>query len=379
VAPALNTIKLQWSVLVKNLFLLLMKFVLVPILVLIIVAVGFLLGRRAWLQNSVKERRTITEANGIEILEEINIGGLKQWIQVRGRDKNNPILLFLHGGPGAGFLGVAHTFQDAWEDHFTVVQWDQRGAGKSFNGEIPRSSMTLEQMKADTIEVVQYLRKRFNREKIFLMGYSWGSYLGVHAIKKNPEWFFAYIGVGQVVNMREGEKVSYDYTIRIANDRGNNEALEQLLSLAPYPSENMTQKLGLQRNWLVKFNGSFYHETSTKFYETALRSAPEYSIFNFINYRKGLLLSVDALWGPFMESDMTTLGYDFQVPVFFFSGRYDYQVPADLAFDYFDKIQAPYKEFVWFEDSAHSPMIEETEKFSKELVKRVLPIAGITY
>ena len=107
------------------------KFIVVPLLVLVVVVVAGFLGYRAWLQNSIKDRRTITEANGIEIFEEINIGGFKQWIQVRSRDKDNPILLFLHGGPGAGFLAIAHTCQDTWEEHFTVVQWDQRGAGKS--------------------------------------------------------------------------------------------------------------------------------------------------------------------------------------------------------------------------------------------------------
>lgn len=359
-----------------KLFIFCMKFVIVPVLVLIVIVVGFLLGRRAWFQNSVKKQRAITEANGIEILDEIEIGGIRQWIQIRGRDKSNPIMLFLHGGPGVGFLAFARTFQDSWENHFTVVQWDQRGAGKSFNKNIPLSSMTLEQMKADTIEVIQYLRKRFNREKIFLMGHSWGSYLGIHAIKNHPEWFYAYIGVGQVVNMCEGEKISYDYTLRIAKERGNKEAIEQLSSLAPYPSENMIKKLFVQRDWLLKFNGSFYHETNTKFIDNVFIYAPEYSISNIINYKKGLRFSAESLWEQFMGSDMATLGYDFQVPIFFFSGRYDYQVPADLSFDYFGKIQAPYKEFVWFEDSAHNPMMEETEKFTKELTNRVLPFAG---
>jgi pimeloyl-ACP methyl ester carboxylesterase len=351
-------------------------FILVPILVLAVVVVAGLLGYRAWLQNSIKNRRTITDANGIEILEEIDIGGVKQWIQIRSRDKNNPILLLLHGGPGSGYLAIAHTFQDTWEEHFTVVQWDQRGTGRSFNKKIPRSSMTLEQMKADTIEVVQYLRKRFNREKIFLLGHSWGSYLGIHAIKKKPEWFYAYIGVGQVVNMRQGEKISYDYTLRIAKERENSEALEQLLALAPYPSENMIEKLDVQREWLLKFNGWFCHETSLMPFIKAILSAPEYSISDVINYSEGLTFSIEALWEPFMASNVTSLGYDFQVPVFFFIGRNDYQVPAVLSLDYYQKIQTPYKEFVWFEESAHYPMLEETERFAKELVNRVLPTAS---
>ncbi len=353
------------------------RFIILILILIVIIVIGFL-GYRSWLQYSIKERRTITEVNGIEILEEIDIGDTKQWIQVRGRDKNNPLLLHLHGGPGVGFLAVAHKYQDAWEEHFTVVQWEQRGTGKSYNEEIPRSSMTLEQMKADTIEVVQYLRKRFNRKKIYLLGHSWGSYLGIHTVKKHPEWFYAYIGVGQVINMREGEKISYKFTLRMARERQNNKALQQLLSLAPYPSENMVEKLLLQRDWLLKFGGSIYHETNQIPFVITILSAPEYSIFNAYNYLKGVYLSLEALWEPLIASDITTLGYNFQVPIFFFIGRHDYQVSADLSFNYFQKIQAPYKEFIWFDDSAHSPMLEEPEKFVKKLVKRVLPIASKT-
>ncbi len=354
------------------------KFILVPILALVFVVVTGLLGYRAWLRNSIAERRTVDEANGIEIIEEVDIGGVKQWIQVRGRNKDNPVLLFLHGGPGAGFLAMAHTYQDAWEERFTVVQWEQRAAGKSYSGETPRSSMTLERMRADTVEMVEYLRKRFDREKIFLLGHSWGSYLGIHAIRKRPEWFHAYIGVGQVVNMREGERISYEYTLRMARERGNEEALEQLSSLAPYPSENMIEKLGIQRDWLWKFGGALYRETGYMPFVAAVLSAPEYSISDIVGFLKGMQFSVDALWEPLLECDLATLGFDFQVPVFFFIGRHDYNVPADLSHDYFQKIQAPHKEFVWFENSAHSPMLEESERFAEELVDRILPTAAGT-
>ena len=351
------------------------KFILLPILALVIIFVTGILGYRTYMQHSIKDRRTIVEANGIEILEEIEIGGVKQWIQVRGRDRNNPILLFLHGGPGAGWLAIAHTFQDSWEEKFTVVQWEQRGAGKSYNKTIPRSSMTLDQMNSDTVEMVQYLRNRFNKEKIFLLGHSWGSILGIHAIKNHPEWFYAYIGVGQVVNEWEAKKIQYEYALRMARENENEEAIQQLLSIAPYPSASMGDKKSVVQKWVEKFGGSFVHEANYQTLKMAWFTDPEYSVSDLLNYFKAANFSHTALSDVLLKLDLETLGYDFKVPIFFFSGRHDYIVPANLTHNYFEKIQSPFKEFVWFEDSAHSPMLEEPENFSDNLIERVLPFA----
>ncbi len=332
---------------------------------------------RAWMQHSIKNNRAIVDANGIESLDEVEIGGVKQWIQVRGKDRNNPILLFLHGGPGSSMLAFARVFQDSLEDKFTVVQWEQRGAGKSYNKDIPGSSMTLDQMNKDTIEIVQYLRNRFDKEKIFLVGQSWGSILGIHAIKSHPEWFYAYVGVGQVVNEWEGEKISYGYTLRMAREHENEEALGELLSIAPYPSDSMFDKMMVERKWLGKFGGIYVQEAaSNRTLGMVLFTAPEYSVYDCWRYVKGAIFSGKAMEDVLLRFDIATLGYDFQVPIFFFSGRHDYNVPANLTQDYFEKIQAPLKNFVWFEDSGHSPMFEEPEKFSKELIERVLPTAN---
>lgn len=351
------------------------KYDLLPTLLPVLNIITGLFLYRAWRQNLIKKRRSITEDNGIEVLEEINIGGVKQWIQIRGRDKDNPILLYLHGGPGMAIMAAAYTFQDDWEKHFTIVHWDQRGAGKSYNKKIPSSTMTLSQMNADTKEMVQYLRKRFDREKIFLLGQSWGSYLGANVIKEHPEWFYAYIGVGQIVNMWEGDKISYEFSLRMAKERGNHKALKELLYLSPYPSENMVEKMFIEREWLM-FGGLNSHEKKSHVDSLiAFLSAPEYSIFDLSKYVKAMKFSLRELWSDFMKCDMKTLGYDFDIPIFLFSGRHDYIFPAELSYKYFQKIQAPHKEFVWFEDSAHSPMLEEKDKFTDELVKRVLPMA----
>ena len=351
------------------------KLFLAIIFILLTCIVITLLIYREWMQVSIEKNRSIYSTDGIETLEKIKIGGIDQWIQIRGQSTSNPILLFLHGGPGSGGIAQSRRFQASWEHHFTVVQWDQRGAGKSYSDDIPRKSMSIKQMKADTIELVDYLRKRFDREKIFLVGHSWGSYLGISTIKSHPQWFYAYVGVGQIVNMQEGEKISYNYTMQKAKEYGDENAIAQLNELAPYPSENnMPEKTMTQRQWLQAYGGAIHRETSflPLFKDIAL--SPEYSMIDVLNYFKGMFFSLNSLWPSIMTINIHSQGYDFETPLFFFAGRHDYNGPSELALDYFEKIQAPHKDFVWFENSAHSPMLEEPEIFYKELVSRVLAV-----
>src|SRR5579862_547648 len=159
-----------------------LKYVGVAIACLVLLAVSSALLYRKYLQHKVAQARAITSPNGIESLEPVRIGGIDQWIEVRGQDVNNPILLFIHGGPGIAFMPLSGSFQGPWEKYFTVVQWDQRGAGKTYTSndeELQRRTMNIPQMEEDTLEVANYLRTRFKRDKIFVIGHSWGSVLGL--------------------------------------------------------------------------------------------------------------------------------------------------------------------------------------------------------
>ena len=150
-------------------------------------------------RSIVRELQKVVTPGGIDQQIEIDIGGIKQWITIRGRDLNNPILLFIHGGPAAPEMPTSWTFQNPWEDYFTVVQWDQRGAGKTYNANDPKKiapTITVQRMEQDAQEVVQYLRKTYHKDKIFVLGHSWGSFLGLELAKEHPEWLYAYVGMG---------------------------------------------------------------------------------------------------------------------------------------------------------------------------------------
>ena len=213
------------------------KYVGIAIGSVIAVLVSSALLYRKYLQHEVAEARAITSPSGIDSLEAVQIGGIQQWIEVRGQNVNNPILVFIHGGPGIAFMPMGSSFQDPWEKYFTVVQWDQRGAGKTYetnDKELLRRTMNVARMEHDAADVVNYLRNRFHREKIFIVGHSWGSMLGLWLAHEHPEWTYAFVGTGQAVSMQENEVAGYRIVLQTARDRHNELAIKELESVAPY-------------------------------------------------------------------------------------------------------------------------------------------------
>lgn len=190
----------------------------------------------------------------------IKIGGIDQWITIRGNKPENPILLFIHGGPGSPMMPESWTFQRPWEDYFTVVQWDQRGAGKTFSAAHRKvdKTLTIDRMQADAEELIDWLRHTYGKDKIFVMGHSWGSVLGLRIAQHRPEALFAYIGVGQVINLQRNEAVSYELTLARAEAVGNAEAVRQLKAMAPYPNPDgslTVAQLKREREWVVALGG----------------------------------------------------------------------------------------------------------------------------
>ena len=337
---------------------------------------------RKYLQHEVSEARAIRSPNGIDSLEAARIGGIDQWIEVRGQNVKNPILLFIHGGPGVAFIAMGSTFQDPWEKHFTVVQWDQRGAGKTYESndkELQRRTMNLAQMEQDTVEVANYLRTRFKREKIFVVGHSWGSMLGLWLAHEHPEIVYAFVGAGQAVSMQQNEEAGYAIVLQAARNHNNTRAIKELESVAPYPPEIPDMnKTGTVRDWESSLLGPPPSETSFTNVKRILRtviSAPEYSIADDIGFIRGQTFSLQVMMPQMMAFDLTRFGSNFRVPLFFFEGRIDPYCPGSVIADYVQTINAPHKEIVWFENSSHFPFYEEKQKFTDELVERVLPIA----
>ena len=195
----------------------------------------------------------------MEELLEIPVGSTKQWLSISRANHNNPVLLMIHGGPASTEMPTSWWFQGGWEDYFTVVQWDQRGAGKSYNTNDPlliRPTLNLERMVDDAHEVVEYLRHRYDKEKIFVLGHSWGSIIGISIAQRYPQLLHAYIGTGQLINGRDNERVSYEETLRAATAAGNTRAVSELKSIAPYPEADGSvplPKIFMERDWSVIF------------------------------------------------------------------------------------------------------------------------------
>jgi len=356
-----------------------LKYVGIAIACLIVLGLSSALLYRKYLQHRVAEERAIASPNAINSLQSVRIGGIEQWIQVRGQDVNNPILLVIHGGPGAAFIPLASAFQGPWEKYFTVVEWDQRGAGKTYasnDGDLQRGTMNVPQMEHDTLDVVNYLRNRFHREKIFVLGHSWGSVLGLWLAHEHPETIYAYVGVGQVLDMQQNETLAYQETLQQARDRHNSQAIKDLEGIAPYPSATMNMdKVGTAKSWAAELLGPPAAADDGFLSITRIVSTPEYSLADDYGFVRGYMLSAKTLLPDVMNIDLGKLGSDFHEPIFFFEGRQDPYCRPTLIWQYSQSIKAPQKEFVWFEKSGHFPFFEEQQKFIDELVQRVLPLA----
>ena len=324
----------------------------------------------------------------ISSLEKIKLGGLNQWVSIRGRNIAYPILLYLHGGPGTPVMPLFRHFQGPLEGYFIVVQWEQRGAGKSFSWKIPKQTMIIEQFISDLHELILILRKRFNKEKIYLMGHSWGSILGTFMVQKYPELFYAYIGVGQASNTIKNEKIMYQFAVQKARELHNTKAVKKLEKIGPpfnglQPPYNNFYKGGYKAKMSVyslvaKFGGIIYNARD---YSIFLRwflkylpiSRPEYRLFDLIRIIQGNIFSTKIMMKELLTVDLFHQVLELKVPVYILMGRHDYNWSAELAKQYFDVLKAPKKEFIWFEKSAHAPNGEEPEKFNKLLIEKVLP------
>ena len=305
----------------------------------------------------------------------IDINGVKQGMFIKGKDASNPVLLYLHGGMPDYFL--TQKYPTGLEDYFTVVWWEQRGSGLSFNPEIPADSMNVEQFISDTVEVSRYLIERFNKEKIYLMGHSGGTFIGIQAAAREPELYFAYIGIAQMSNQLESEKLAYDFMLQIFRNNGNKQMVDKL-EAAPVTMENGIPQaynivrdtamhslgIGTMHNMKSVIGGIFFPSLQFR----------EYSLKDKLNLWRGKSQSgISSMWNEMVVTDLTKQVTALEVPVYFFCGKYDYTVSTSLARDYFEIIHAPIKGFYIFEKSAHSPIFEEPEKLKLIFEKDIFP------
>ena len=310
----------------------------------------------------------------------IVVNGTQQAISVRGKDSRNPILLVLHGGPGSPEMPDDWTFQTPWEDFFTVVEWDQRGAGKTYSLDDPRAiepTMTLPQMVSDTEIVIQYLLKTYSKQKLFLLGHSWGTVLGIEVAERHPEWLYAYVGVGQLINTHRNEVEGYDFALTEAKAPNNAEAIKDLEGIAPYPGDAKSlsfDKIGVQRKWLMFYGGLTWGREDFKWDANAWELSPDYSEKELNAVNAGSLFSLTHLMPSLLAVNLEQTT-KFRCPIFLFVGRHDYATSHTLAAQWFRRVQAPKKELIWFENASHMIMQEEPGRFLGHLTTEVRHIA----
>jgi len=302
----------------------------------------------------------------------IKLGGVEQWVLIRGERATNPPLIFLHGGPGMSEAGFFRYYNAPLEKHFCCVNWDQRGAGKSFHPSLPRSSMTIQRFIDDLDELVDEVCRRLGQDKVVLFGHSWGSVLGVLYAAHHPEKVSAYVGSGQVSDWLAGETGSYAFALAEAERQGNKRARRELAALGPPP--HTPEKLWIQRNWLARLEGGMSLRSMARMLRMIL-SVPESSLFEVPRVFRALRWSIEAMWGEVSRLNLFEAAPSLEVPVFLFLGRHDHWVPAETSAAYFDALAAPSKKLVWFEHSGHEPFVDEPEKLNAAMVDYVLPIA----
>ena len=350
-----------------------------------------LLWTREVLQKHLTTTYAVTDPKGIEELKPVKIGGVDQWLHIRGRNRDNPVLLWLHGGPGDAVIGNTDAVQRPWEDYFTVVQWDQRQTGKSYypaNDET--APLSVQQFIEDTVELIQYLQSYLKKDKLFILGTSWGTTLGMHIVKRYPEWLHAYVGVGQVVDSTRATEVIYERILNYARERNEQELVDKVEALIPvlqsdYPEkeQSFAENCVFARKSLSRFAGeALMHHSSwddaLKMFSLDKAISPHLTLTDLSNAIIGDEVAVIRPPYTFTKDFLKTnlpqdIGSSFEVPIFFFTGTHDWQTPRSLSDEWFHEINAPYKELIHFEESSHSVVNEEPGKFLVTLVNKVLP------
>jgi len=354
--------------------------------------IAALLWAREVLQQHFTTTYAVKDPKGIEELKPVKIAGTDQWIHIRGRNRKNPILLYLHGGPGFSNIGIMDAIQRPWEDYFTVVQWDQRQVGKSYypaNDET--NPLTVQGMIEDAEEVIQYLRRHLNQDKLFVLGHSWGSALGMHMAKRHPDWLHAYIGVGQVVNKMDNERALYERLLSHAREQKDNELLAKLDAIAPYPDpDSPAQSIVENRaSWMLRqlslsageaMMHHLFFDDVLKIWSFDKLISPHLTLTDISHSLLGDEIALERPPYTLMQ-DMITIdlsndvGSSFEVPIFFFTGAHDWHTSRTLSDKWFSQINAPHKELIHFEESAHGIVFEEPGKVLIALVNKVLPFA----
>lgn len=318
-------------------------------------------------------------ATSIAVLEKMTLGGVEQWVCIRGQDIRNPILVHLHGGPGGGMdVAPLRKKHPRLEQAYTVVTWNQRGAGKSYSPNLPVEALTVEQMVADAEELVRTVCARLGQSKVYLMAHSIGTVFGLMLAQRHPELLHAYLGINQVVNREEEERFSFQTALERAQQRGDRKAVADLTRVGP-PQQGRyksVEDLVTQRSWLTRLGGvTVKPMDATRWHLTNFLSA-EYSLADLLRVPKGLKLSMERLWPELLTCNFMASVAEVQVPVFLCVGRHDGITNVELMQRFLAQLKAPRKELWVLEQSGHVPFMEEPQAFDDRVLGMVKSMTG---
>lgn len=307
---------------------------------------------------------TIKGDNSINILEQVEINGTKHEIMIRGQDKSNPILIFVHGGPGCSEIPYATKYQDLLEKDFTIVQYDQRGSGKSYHFFEDYSNISSQLLVSDLLAMTDYISERFGKKQVLLVGHSFGTYIALQAANKAPEKYRAYIGIGQMSNTIQSEKDILKYCIEQAKNVGNENDVKMLGKLT---SKIEKGEILTPRDYVRKYGGTSRLINDNYDYIEGFLFHPEYNLLDTIRYFLGIRATHDVLITESIKKPLTKIITSIKIPCYFIMGKYDYMTSSESAKSYFNSLLADEKEFISYSNSAHYPQFEEKDKFARWL------------
>jgi pimeloyl-ACP methyl ester carboxylesterase len=315
----------------------------------------------------------IDSPNGVAESRFVAIGGIEQWVTIRGEDLRNPVLLFVHGGPASPY-SVFNPLLRSWEKHFTLVQWDQRGAGKTFrkNGKASSGAITLDRLARDGIELTEFLRERLGHRKIILLGSSVGSLIAMIMAQSRPDLYHAYVGTDQ--NAPDPDFAWYRQALDALRDAGLHKGIRLLERMGPDPSRWLREDYDRLNPFLVKAIRNVPNMIMDLMLPSMLAS-PDHTIRDLIAIFQGMRFSLDHLFDELMAFDFSRIGNKFAVPFFVFQGDADIFTPIAPAKSFFDQVEAPLKSFAVIRNAGHLACFARPDRFLEELVEKVLPLA----
>jgi len=326
--------------------------------------------------------------NGISKIENVVIGGVPQSLLIQTENIANPVLLFVHGGPsmpvpgvscrGADYVLITGTKQLV--KHFTVVFWDQRGTGKSYSKHVPKETMHLKQFIADAIEVSDYLRLRFNQDKIHLAAHSWGTVIALHSVYQHPEKFLTYTAFSQITSWVENDKLCYQWLLEHARETGNRKMVKDLVEVGAPPYLESFEQWSVLRKYLLKNASMFYDAgdgNSATFYRVSkiMLKSPDYSLRDIFN---SLVKGFKLAYTEEMLHDLNTFDFftevqKLEVPVIFIHGSKEKHVMPELVSMYVDQLEAPYgKKLFWANKSSHAFHPDDAKMNEQILIKHLI-------